>query len=160
MKKCMVFLLLTVLLLTAVACGKKESNDESTDAIASKIMDEFVAEAPNCGKYEEYDKNNDPNNLLGRPNQYNQKINFEVKTVMQTENRPPKGGSIEVFDSEKDAINRKKYIESLGEQMTFLAEYDYVNKNVLLRMDYEVGEDDYNQYKAILDNYIDQLTSD
>ncbi|WP_298530255.1 hypothetical protein [uncultured Ruminococcus sp.] len=44
--------------------------------------------------------------------------------------------------------------------MPYLAEYDYVNKNVLLRMEYEVGEDDYYKYKAILDDYIDSIINE
>ncbi|WP_298530254.1 hypothetical protein [uncultured Ruminococcus sp.] len=115
MKKYILFVMMILSLLTAVSCSGKKSNDKTVDISASKIMEEFVAKAPNCGGFKEYDKNNDPNNLLGRPNQYNQKIKFEVKTIEQSEDDEPKGGSIEVFDSEKDAISRKEYIESIGE---------------------------------------------
>ena len=160
MRKTMLFVMVIFSLLTAVSCSDKKSKAESFDISASKIMDEFVTKAPNCGVFKEYDKNNDPNNLLGRPNQYNQKINFEVKTIEQSEEDEPKGGSIEVFNSEKDANSRKEYIESIGESMSFLAEYDYVNRNVLLRMDYEVGEDDYNKYKEILDDYINSIINE
>ncbi|MDD6059465.1 MAG: hypothetical protein PUB97_03650 [Ruminococcus sp.] len=120
-------------------------------------MNEFKSKAPNCGEYVVFDAKSDPNSLLGKANQYNQKINFEVTTVRQYDDESPEGGSIEVFDSEKDAVNRKDYITSLGEKMPFLIEYDYVNSTVLLRMDKSVDEDDYNEYKNILDEYIETL---
>lgn len=157
-KKSIIWFAILPILCVTFSCGKDETRQNGTIKVeAEAIMNEFKSKAPNCGEYVVFDAKSDPNSLLGKENQYNQKINFEVTTVRQSNDESPKGGSIEVFDSEKDAVNRKDYITSIGEKMPLAIEYDYVNSTVLLRMDRTVDEDDYNEYKNILDEYIETL---
>jgi hypothetical protein len=79
---------------------------------------------------------NDTNQLLGRPNQYTSKINFD-------------NGSIEVFANKSDAERRKEYIDSIGKKMSIFAEYSYINDaGVLLRVNKKVIPNDAKKYET------------
>lgn len=81
-----------------------------------------------------YTSANDPNKLLGRPNQYIGKVNFIDTTLEQYDANNPDGGSIEVFNNNQDTANRKRYIDSVSKDAPAFAEYSYINGKVLLRL--------------------------
>lgn len=58
-----------------------------------------------------YNENNDPNKLLGRPGQYIEKVNFADLRLYQSDKNNPAGGSIEIFENEKDCQNRVDYLK-------------------------------------------------
>lgn len=84
-----------------------------------------------------YDEKTDENKLLGKPNQYTSKVNFDE-------------GSIEVFENEEDAKNRKEYIEEVTSKASVLTEYDYLKDNVLLRINKDVEPDKAKEYEEQL----------
>ncbi|MGW1169691.1 hypothetical protein [Streptomyces sp. NPDC002550] len=83
---------------------------------------------------------NDPNHLLGRPNQYTSKVTFtdsriKASDVEGTEKGDvDRGGAVEVFGSPSDAQIRAKYIQTVTKSMPALAEYDYVHGAVVVRV--------------------------
>ena len=100
----------------------------------------------------------DPNNKLGRPGEYIGSAQFEDNRVKQLEPMPeietvepdlPLGGIIEVFDHDKDLQARKQYIEQAYEMMPAAKQYMYVNKLVLLRLEYELTPDQAKEYETV-----------
>jgi hypothetical protein len=98
---------------------------------------------------------NDPNSLLGRPNQYVGKISF-VDLRIGSEIEDPEdigvseGGSIEVFANEADAKARYDYVTSVTKMMPMLAEYGYQVGNVYLRLSKELTPEQAEEYESIL----------
>lgn len=94
-----------------------------------------------------YDEKTDPNNLLGRPNQYVGKINF---TDSRAKGLKKQDCTIEVFDNE-DALNaRKTYTEGISKASSMFAQYIYSHKNVLVRLNHQVLPKDAAQYETVL----------
>lgn len=119
--------------------SKDESNPaEKEKATALSVLTYLQKNTPDIGNYVEYDEDTDTNGLLGRPGQYTSKINFAITTLEQTDENDPIGGSIEVFETAKDATARSEYIQKIGESMPILAEYNFVCDYVLLRIDFDV----------------------
>lgn len=83
---------------------------------------------------------NDPNELLGRPNQYTSKITFTDSQISADDvtgtdkGDVSRGGAIEAFDSPADAAARAKYIQAVTKGMPALSEYDYVHGTVVVRV--------------------------
>lgn len=100
---------------------------------------------------------NDPNHLLGRPNQYTSKITFtdsriKAADVSGTEKGAvERGGAIEVFSSPDDAKARAEYIQAVTESMPTLSEYDYVHGTVLVRVSRYLTPDQAAVYKKAFD---------
>ena len=98
---------------------------------------------------------NDPNGLLGRPNQYVSKVSF-VDLRIGSEIEDPEdigvseGGSIEVFANEADAKARYDYVTSVTKMMPMLAEYGYQVGNVYLRLSKELTPEQAKEYESIL----------
>jgi hypothetical protein len=100
---------------------------------------------------------NDPNHLLGRPNQYTSKVTFtdsriKASDVEGTERGDvERGGAVEVFGSPSDAQIRAKYIQDVTKSMPALAEYDYVHGTVLVRVSHYLTPSQAGQYKTAVD---------
>lgn len=167
--------LVAVVSIGLTACGQpnEESNKEprgnteqaedkqETKKVDLKNAEEIIAAlkekgAP-IGEMQVYTAENDPNELLGRPNGYIGKISFidadvekkkieenlnefdmseeETKKEMREEFGVEYGGSIEVFENEKDAKNRYEYVSTVSSEMgAMFVEYGYVEKTVYLRL--------------------------
>lgn len=100
----------------------------------------------------------DPNERLGRPGEYIGSAQFEDSRVTQLEQMSeletdepnmPLGGTIEVFDNEKDLQVRKQYIEQVYEMMPSAKQYMYANKLALLRLEYELTPDQAKKYETV-----------
>ncbi|MFB6955466.1 hypothetical protein ACFCYB_00160 [Streptomyces sp. NPDC056309] len=97
---------------------------------------------------------NDPNNLLGRPNQYTSKITFTDSRIKPADvegtdkGAVERGGAIEVFTSPENAQARAKYIESVTKSMPTLTEYDYVHGSILVRVSHYLTPKQAAEYKA------------
>ncbi|HBJ8545851.1 hypothetical protein HXA92_12125 [Listeria monocytogenes] len=167
MKKTLgVVLLGLVLLLTA--CGGESTSKETKDQeqkseasaksiTADSTFESFVrADIP---MYENvvYTEETDPNELLGRPNSYIAKIDFNDMTAIDriaTKNIEDfgleesdkgsqvtkligmrTGGTIEEFKTEKDLQTRLEYLQNLAVKSEIDNEYRYSRGKVLLRID-------------------------
>lgn len=85
--------------------------------------------------------------LLGRPNQYIGKINFIDK-------RFSKLGydaiTVEIFDNLANLNGRKKYVEGLGKVTPMGVQYQFINRNLLLRIDKTLTPAQAEEYEIIL----------
>jgi hypothetical protein len=100
---------------------------------------------------------NDPNHLLGRPNQYTSKVTFtdsriKASDVAGTEKGDvERGGAVEVFGKPADAAARAKYIQAVAKSISALAEYDYVHGSVLIRVSHYLTPKQAAAYKTAVD---------
>ncbi len=105
---------------------------------------------------------NDPNHLLGRPNQYTSKIAFADSqipakdtelggTKMYETGDVQLGGSVEVFSSPDDAAARTKYVAAVTKSVQAFVEYDYQHGAVVLRLSHLLTPAQAAKYKAALD---------
>ena len=135
--------------LTACSNGTSNSGSSSSQkpsATASKPLTASTAFAAISGKVSSAKRSgtvtaeNDPNHLLGRPNQYTSKVTFtdsriKAADVTGTEKGDvERGGAIEVFGGPADAAARAKYIQAVTKSMPALTEYDYVHGTVVIRV--------------------------
>ena len=115
--------------------------------------EDFVWELANSGLPVEnvivYDAESDKNGLLGRPGQYTSKVNFADGRVEQLSEDSPVGGTVEVFKNAKDAKTRADYIEKVTEGVSVLRQYQYLHRNVLLRIDYDLTPEQAAEYEKV-----------
>jgi hypothetical protein len=85
-----------------------------------------------------YTAKNDPNHLLGRPDEYSSKATFIDertpgldRTLHSDLGSVSAGGSLEYFATDREARTRALYIHSFG---TIGSEYDYIDQGALLRI--------------------------
>lgn len=144
MKKLGILVLISVILLAG--CGKS-----TTSTTASLTSSDYINKLKDAGltigEVIDYTAETDPNELLGRPNQYTSKSNFADTNLEQSENDDPAGGSVEVFESKKDAENRKTYIDDIGKNSPMFAEYSYINGSALLRLNKSLTPDQAKKYE-------------
>ncbi|MFJ8188889.1 hypothetical protein ACIQ8D_03665 [Streptomyces sp. NPDC096094] len=155
---------------TACGSGSDQKNDQPKNAItatagiptkpaakeltasdAFKAFSGKVASAKLSGVVTE---DNDPNHLLGRPNQYTSKVTFtdsRIKVDDVADAEPGSiglGGAIEVFATAADAQARADYIQNVTKGMPMLAEYDFVSGTVLIRVSHYLTPTQAADYKA------------
>ncbi len=92
---------------------------------------------------------NDPNKLLGRPNQYTGKASWNDKRV-EPLTADDRSMTVEVFASGEDLENRRKYVEAIGKSMSPVAQYQYVHKNALLRLSHKLTPQQATDYEKVL----------
>lgn len=160
MKKTIIIIALIIVtsmsLLTLTGCSNEKENTGETSSssifnkkkefTAEEIANQLKEKISDMGKIEVYDEENDPNNLLGRPNQYTSKINFADNRIEQYEGSIT-GGSIEVFKNSTDMENRKSYVESISAQASMFAQYIYSEGNYLLRIDKDLTPSQAKEYE-------------
>lgn len=116
-----------------IGCGEV-GEPPNARAVASKLK----AEGLPIRKVEPYTEENDPNKLLGRPGQYVGKANFRDRRAENDRLKGldvSEGGSVEVFESGKDAERRAAYLEGIAKSgVGPFAEYDYRRGRVVLRV--------------------------
>ncbi|WP_234537433.1 hypothetical protein [Streptomyces shenzhenensis] len=101
---------------------------------------------------------NDPNHLLGRPNQYTSKITFDDTRISADDvsgtdkGDVDRGGAIEVFGSPADAQARAKYILSVTKSLPMLSEYDYVHGAAVVRVSHYLTPKQAADYKSAANN--------
>lgn len=96
-----------------------------------------------------YTAENDPNKLLGRPNQYTGKANWNDARV-EPLTPDDRSMTVEVFASAEDVENRHRYVEAIGKSMSPLAQYQYVHKNALLRLSHKLTPQQASEYEKVL----------
>jgi len=93
----------------------------------------------------EYTAENGPNELLGRPGQHVQKVNFaDSKLEVPSDS----DGTVEVFANEEDAKKRKEYADGISKEMPALGYYIYQAGPYLLRVTYSVPPVRASDYEA------------
>ncbi len=104
------------------------------------------------GDYLVYSAETDPNELLGRPGQYIGKVNFVDSSISPGAIALDinDGGSIEVFASEANAQVRHDYVVEVTQSTPLLAEYDFIQGTVLLRLSKSFTPDEAAVYEAAL----------
>ena len=122
---------------------------QSADEVLQGLKDEGMP----IGESIAYTAKNDPNELLGRPNQYTSKVTFE-DTRLKPDPMAEKfdvlnGGSIEVFENQDDATVRKEYLKGIGKVPLF-AEYSYREGTVLLRLSHRLTPEQAAEYEDAL----------
>lgn len=106
---------------------------EPDNLTAEDVVNKFQQAGLPIGEVIYYTEETCPNGLLGRPGQYIGKASWEDTRIEQFGDEP-KGGTVEVFDSENNLIARKNYLEPLIEQPMFL-QYMFIFKNVIVRLE-------------------------
>ncbi|MGX1480386.1 UNVERIFIED_CONTAM: hypothetical protein RKD50_009194 [Streptomyces canus] len=147
----------------AVACGNNASDSTAgrkADAAASKpvsarsAFSRVASEVPQAKLSGTVTAANDPNHLLGRPNQYTSKVTFTDTRVNAADvsgtdkGALERGGAIEVFAGPSDAKARADYIHTVTKSMSALAEYDYVHGTVLVRVSHYLTPDQAAEYEV------------
>jgi len=96
-----------------------------------------------------YSPETDPNKLLGRPHQYIGKASW---TDARAKGSLPddRTMTVEVFASTEDLENRRRYVEAVTKTMSPLAEYQFVHKNALLRLNHTLTPKEASQYESVL----------
>jgi hypothetical protein len=142
----MKIILLFILTLSAVACGKPSSipvansNKEQSPIVQSKITANEVIQAFRDAKLPigavlVFSDETDPNKLMNRPNSYIEKADWADTRVKQIDPKSPTGGTIEIFKSDDDLQKRKNYIEhGPAAALGMNNEYMYIHKNALIRL--------------------------
>lgn len=97
-----------------------------------------------------YTEETDPNELLGRPNQYVAKANWTDNRISSLQGGVQAGGSIELFLNPTNMQARKDYLESVTQIMSMTVEYAYSNGNILLRLSHSLTPTQAQEYESIL----------
>lgn len=119
------------------ACGATASPTQPT---AAQVVTRLAQRVPDASPGAVYAADTDPNHIMGRPGGYLSKASFTDKRI--TAEKPANvkegsvalGGSVEVFADSRAAHQRKNYIQALARRLTEVAEYDYVEGPVLVRV--------------------------
>jgi hypothetical protein len=121
---------------------------------AEEVLQELKDRELPVGESVAYTAKNDPNDLLGRPNQYSSKVNFKDTRLkpdsLADDLNVQEGGSIEVFKNQDDAIARKQYIESIGKGFAPFSEYTYREGTILLRLSHQLTPKQAAEYENAL----------
>jgi hypothetical protein len=169
MKK--IIIIIAILSLVLCSCQRSQSNENNTNPssvgqssvsptpedniiklTAEEIINKFKAANLPIDNIIVYTEETDENKLLGRPGSYTSKVNFADTRIDQIDKTDPTGGTIEVFENENDALKRKEYVDSVSSGIAFLEQYQYLYKNVLLRINHQLTTDQAAEYESALKN--------
>lgn len=152
---------LAVLLATTAACsgtdepGTAESNEPTSASVSSAAPEEtrapeidaagiaeiLAAAVPSVEQVTVITEENDPNDLIGRPNGYASAAVLSDEGGDRSDPQPGVGwgATVEVFEDEASAQQRSDYIQGILEEAPmFGTEYHYLNGIALLRVSGEL----------------------
>jgi hypothetical protein len=160
--------------------NENNEKEKQTKKVNLQKVDEVVTFFKEKGlpiaETKKYTEEDDPNELLGRPGQYIGKVNFidtnvvskkvedekkefgpdatseeEIKKGMLKDFEVDSGGSFEVFKTDTEAKKRFDYLSKITKELGgALTEYDYVQKNVLLRLSHSLTPQQAANYEKVL----------
>ncbi|WP_162130497.1 hypothetical protein [Streptantibioticus cattleyicolor] len=166
---------MTAALLLTAACSSSASDPHSNEALgksstptapssaagsaanASAAFKTVATAVPTAHLTGTVTAENDPNHLLGRPNQYTSKVTFSDSRVPAGDTSHldatdiGKGGAIEAFATPADAEARAKYVQAVTKSMPALAEYDYQHGTILIRVSHFLTPAQAAAYKTAAD---------
>jgi len=96
----------------------------------------------------EYDESTCPDGLLGRPNQYIERIDWRDSRYSEEY----ESASVEVFNSHQDMLRRKEHIESEWEVTPTLRQHLYYNDTMLLRLPSSFSSSTAAEYESIFNS--------
>jgi hypothetical protein len=142
-------LLGAITVLALGACGGGGGSASSGDS-AQVVADRLEESVGSVTKTVTITENNDPNNDIGRPGQYQVAVSIYDERVTCTEALDIScGAKVEVFDDEDAAENRYDYITTIVEEAGgLLTEYDYLDGTVLLRVSGELKPSEAEEYES------------
>jgi hypothetical protein len=112
------------------------STTPSIAADASSLAGRIKVAVPSVTKVVRITENNDPNDMIGRPNGYTNAAVLYDKGAGCTELGVDCGATIEVWPTAAEARARAAYIQGILQDAPVLGtEYDYLNERALLRVD-------------------------
>ncbi len=115
-----------------------ESNEPSRPDDPKVLAQRLKAEVRSAGKIIVYTENNDPNDLLGRPNGYSKAALVVDDGSEVCDLKDPGidcGAVIEIWSSDAEVKRRSKYIQTLQKEAPMLGtEYHYPAGHQLLRV--------------------------
>lgn len=118
---------------------------------AADVIHAFRSAGLPIGDVVEFTAETDSNSLLGRPNQYIQKVNWkDTRIEEQGDPGVSTGGTVEVFLTVGDLEARKAYVETISASASFLAEYSFANGLVLIRLSHDLTPDEAKGYENVL----------
>jgi hypothetical protein len=136
------------------ALPQERSTSVGTPQSANEVLQGLKDKDLPIGESVAYTAKNDPNDLLGRPNQYTSKATFKDTRLnhdpMAAKIDIQHGGSIEVFENQDDAIARKNYVENMGKVFSPASEYTYREGTVLLRLSHQLTPKQAAEYENAL----------
>lgn len=105
---------------------------------ADKVIAAFKAAGLPIGETVIFTDENDPNKLLGRPNQYIGKATWRDKRITDVSDLSiDAGGGVEIFAT-LEALKPRKMLLDETSKIPFLAEYVYQNGTMLLRLSHKL----------------------
>lgn len=117
--------------------GDTSTTTESADA--TEVAEELKGASPTASKVVTITEDNDPNDLIGRPNGYDSAAIIYDSEVSCDELGSECGVVVEVFSEEDAAQARGEYIQGiLSESPALGSEWDYVKGSVVLRVSGEL----------------------
>lgn len=120
---------------------------------APDIIHEFRMAGLPIGEVVEYTAETDPNSLLGRPNQYIQKISWKDTRIVEVgEPGTSTGGTVEVFLNVENMEARKAYVSTVSQTASFLVQYSFSNGTILVRLSHDLTPDQAAEYENVLMN--------
>lgn len=145
---------------TQVTASPDTTTREPADPVEAKTAEEVFAEiaqdVSTARLVKIYTEDNDPNDLLGRPNGYTSKIAFSDSRISKDDtdgldkDAIDRGGSIEVFPDAASAKARATYIQEILKTTGFGTEYDYVKGPILVRVTGNLTPTKAKEYQAAL----------
>lgn len=109
---------------------------------ASQVMTKLAQLVPTAHESLVLTDATDPNNLMGRPNEYTSDVRFTDTRVPASDTAGMGlstgdvqfGGSIEVFPTAADATARANYIQAVTKALPSASEYDFTAGTLLIRV--------------------------
>ena len=121
------------------------------DESATEIGERLVAAVKSASKVVTITEDNDPNNLIGRPNGYIDAAVVYDDSVECDELGAACGVTIEIWPSAEDAEARSKYIQSVLKDAPILgSEYHTLSGAVLMRVSGDLKPSAAKEYEAAL----------
>ena len=138
MKKVISFLLALSLVLVLCACGGSSGPDPK-DYTPEDIINGLSSAGCSVGDITAYTAETDPNQKLGRPNEYTGKADFEIPGI-ETINT----ATVETFANKADCKSRYDYLN----------QYMYKSDYAILRIPYEVTPEDAGTYETAFHSFV------
>lgn len=171
MRKLM-FLLILIFSIGVVGCGGQQSEsaektqepaneetveekvEEVTVKNAEGLLNAFIESGMPVIDAVTYTSATDPNEKLGRPGEYIEKINFNDANFHEEGEEP--GLSIEVFSEVKHMEKRRDYIQEITDTVNIsdLQYYIYDDGLILFRIPYKVTPEVAAEYEKIFREYM------
>lgn len=102
---------------------------------ATAIVEAMKERRVPIGEYVAYTAENDPNEMLGRPNGYTSKVNFhDTRLEKDDEFDTNSGGTVEVFGNAEDAKRRYDYIDEISKSLPVFNEYHWQFGSTVVRV--------------------------